>query len=76
MLLLCTGTPLQNSIKELWALLHFLDANKFPSCEYFEAQHSLDNADQVWVCDSLTTKCHCRPKGQLISGHEITGGIA
>lgn len=53
-LLVCTGTPLQNSIKELWALLHFLDANKFPSCEYFEAQHSLDNADQVWVCDSLT----------------------
>ncbi|KAL3153482.1 hypothetical protein ABBQ38_011813 [Trebouxia sp. C0009 RCD-2024] len=45
--LLITGTPLQNSIKELWALLHFLDANKFPSCEYFEAQHSLDNADQV-----------------------------
>lgn len=41
------GTPLQNSIKELWALLHFLDANKFPSCEYFEAQHSLDNAEQV-----------------------------
>lgn len=41
------GTPLQNSIKELWALLHFLDADKFPSCEYFEAQHSLDNADQV-----------------------------
>lgn len=46
----CTaGTPLQNSIKELWALLHFLDATKFPSCEYFEAQHSLDSADQVWV---------------------------
>ena len=45
----CAGTPLQNSIKELWALLHFLDANKFPSCEHFEAQHSLDNADQVCV---------------------------
>ncbi|KAL0021888.1 hypothetical protein WJX77_011593 [Trebouxia sp. C0004] len=45
--LLITGTPLQNSIKELWALLHFLDANKFPSCEHFEAQHSLDNAEQV-----------------------------
>ena len=43
----CTGTPLQNSIKELWALLHFLDAYKFPSCEQFEARHSLDSADEV-----------------------------
>ena len=34
------GTPLQNSIKELWALLHFLDFYKFPCCEQFEAQHS------------------------------------
>ena len=48
------GTPLQNSIKELWALLHFLDANKFPSCEHFEAQHSLDNAEQVGLVSCLT----------------------
>ncbi len=26
--LLVTGTPLQNSLKELWALLHFLEPNK------------------------------------------------
>lgn len=28
--LLVTGTPLQNNIKELWALLHFLHPEKFP----------------------------------------------
>ena len=26
--LLITGTPLQNSLKELWALLHFIMPNK------------------------------------------------
>ncbi|CAM8886705.1 unnamed protein product [Rhodiola kirilowii] len=33
--LLITGTPLQNSVEELWALLHFLDPNKFRSKDVF-----------------------------------------
>ncbi|KAL0923098.1 hypothetical protein M5K25_007143 [Dendrobium thyrsiflorum] len=33
--LLVTGTPLQNSVEELWALLHFLDAGKFSSKDDF-----------------------------------------
>ncbi|KAG9142953.1 hypothetical protein Leryth_006227 [Lithospermum erythrorhizon] len=33
--LLITGTPLQNSVEELWALLHFLDTNKFKSKDEF-----------------------------------------
>lgn len=37
--LLITGTPLQNSLKELWALLHFIMPHKFPSWEDFEAIH-------------------------------------
>ena len=37
--LLVTGTPLQNSLNELWCLLHFLHADKFPSLTDFEAQH-------------------------------------
>jgi len=45
--LLVTGTPLQNSIKELWALLHFLEPNKFPSCSHFEANHSLSDTESV-----------------------------
>lgn len=36
--LLITGTPLQNSLKELWALLHFLHPGKFPDCEAFEVR--------------------------------------
>ncbi|XP_046601523.1 chromodomain-helicase-DNA-binding protein 1 isoform X1 [Neodiprion lecontei] len=42
--LLITGTPLQNSLKELWALLHFIMPNKFNSWEEFEKEH--DNAAQ------------------------------
>lgn len=45
--LLITGTPLQNSIKELWALLHFLEPHRFPDCADFEANHSLENAEHV-----------------------------
>ena len=29
------GTPVQNHLAELWSLLHFLDAAKFPSQEDF-----------------------------------------
>ncbi|XP_015190344.1 PREDICTED: chromodomain-helicase-DNA-binding protein 1 isoform X4 [Polistes dominula] len=42
--LLITGTPLQNSLKELWALLHFIMPDKFDSWEEFEQEH--DNAAQ------------------------------
>ncbi|XP_056146515.1 chromodomain-helicase-DNA-binding protein 1 isoform X2 [Lampris incognitus] len=37
--LLITGTPLQNSLKELWSLLHFIMAEKFHSWELFEEEH-------------------------------------
>ena len=33
---LLTGTPLQNSMHELWCLLHFIQPEKFPSEEDFE----------------------------------------
>lgn len=38
--LLITGTPLQNSLKELWSLLHFLSPAEFPSLEQFEQRYS------------------------------------
>lgn len=37
--LLITGTPLQNSLKELWALLHFIMPEKFVTWEDFEKEH-------------------------------------
>ncbi|KAL3289544.1 hypothetical protein HHI36_022961 [Cryptolaemus montrouzieri] len=37
--LLITGTPLQNSLKELWALLHFIMPEKFVTWEEFEKEH-------------------------------------
>ncbi|XP_055517457.1 chromodomain-helicase-DNA-binding protein 2 isoform X4 [Leucoraja erinacea] len=37
--MLITGTPLQNSLKELWSLLHFIMPEKFHSWEDFEEEH-------------------------------------
>lgn len=37
--LLITGTPLQNSLKELWALLHFIMPHKFATWDDFERVH-------------------------------------
>ncbi|KAI3840501.1 hypothetical protein MKX03_000788 [Papaver bracteatum] len=37
--LLITGTPLQNSVGELWALLHFLDPVKFKSKDEFSEKY-------------------------------------
>jgi len=45
--LLVTGTPLQNSIQELWALLHFLEPEKFDDMEAFIEAHSLETDEGV-----------------------------
>ncbi|KAF6775774.1 hypothetical protein AHF37_03202 [Paragonimus kellicotti] len=48
--LLITGTPLQNTMKELWALLHFIMPEKFPDWDEFERSYSVtadDPADRV-----------------------------
>ncbi|KAG9443646.1 hypothetical protein H6P81_014986 [Aristolochia fimbriata] len=37
--LLITGTPLQNSVEELWALLHFLDPVKFKNKDDFVVKY-------------------------------------
>ena len=33
--ILCTGTPIQNDMKELWTLLHFIDNESFESMDEF-----------------------------------------
>nr|CAH8853364.1 unnamed protein product [Trichobilharzia regenti] len=43
--LLVTGTPLQNTMKELWALLHFIMPDVFPDWEEFEQTYSVSADD-------------------------------
>ena len=42
--MLITGTPLQNSLRELWALLHFIMPNKFVAWVDFEHEHGDSDA--------------------------------
>ena len=45
---LLTGTPLQNNMTELWALLSFLDPARFPSLEAFLAEYgSAKSAEEI-----------------------------
>lgn len=48
--LLVTGTPLQNSLKELWSLLHFLKPEAFGNWEDFEEEYSFPS--HIPVSDS------------------------
>jgi SNF2 family DNA or RNA helicase len=38
--ILITGTPLQNSLKELWSLLHFIMPNYFDDWNHFDSKYS------------------------------------
>lgn len=51
--LLLTGTPIQNSMSELWALLHFIMPNLFDSHEQF----------QEWFSKDI--EAHSQEKGEL-----------
>jgi chromodomain-helicase-DNA-binding protein 1 len=42
--LLVTGTPLQNSMRELWALLNFLEPGRFGTAEDFDAAYKVEGA--------------------------------
>lgn len=65
--LLLTGTPLQNSLTELWSLLHFLEPSLFSDISYFQAWFDFDDLQakrgQERVLDAeiqhhLVTKLH------------------
>jgi SWI/SNF-related matrix-associated actin-dependent regulator of chromatin subfamily A member 5 len=51
--LLLTGTPLQNNLHELWALLNFLLPDVFSSVEDFDAWFDIHNGDQDKVVSQL-----------------------
>lgn len=45
--ILLSGTPLQNNLTELWALLHFLDPLKNESLSYFLESYKLEKSEDV-----------------------------
>lgn len=51
--LLITGTPLQNNLHELWALLNFLLPDVFGDSEAFDQWFSSQNSDQDTVVQQL-----------------------
>ena len=53
--LLLTGTPLQNNMHELWALLNFLVPDVFTDCASFDAAFDLGKSE---VDDSMLHKAH------------------
>ena len=48
-----TGTPLQNSLRELWCLLHFTQSESFPKWEEFEKHHRLYDEGDACGLDQL-----------------------
>ena len=67
--LLITGTPLQNSMKELWALLHFLDPWRYPNCQQFEEENDPHDAAKV---HSSHNKCSKPQLQQPVCSHLLT----
>ncbi len=62
-----SGTPLQNSLQELWNLLHFLAPKKFASLEDFQTQYSdLKEKDQI-------EKLHAELKPHLLRRYVCRG---
>jgi SNF2 family DNA or RNA helicase len=41
--------PRQNNLRELWALLHFLEPQLFPDCDAFAERYDLEDAEKVGV---------------------------
>ena len=53
---LLTGTPLQNSLAELFMLLSFLDKSKFDSLEDFEHEFAdISQEEQACPCSRICT---------------------
>ena len=52
--LLLTGTPLQNNLHELWALLHFLHPEMFSDSRVFDAAFDLSKGQ----IDESVRDCH------------------
>lgn len=51
--LLLTGTPIQNNLTELWALLHFCMPNVFNNLEDFLMAFPIDNSRGAHMYNNL-----------------------
>ena len=58
---LLTGTPLQNNLHELWALLNFLLPDVFASSEQFDEWFDLDIDDVTPNSASSPSRTSCAP---------------
>lgn len=56
--LLITGTPLQNSLKELWSLLHFLMPDKYVPIHTFSILLNKSGENGI-LCDLSGICCIC-----------------
>lgn len=56
--LLLTGTPLQNNLHELWALLNFLLPDVFSSAEDFDSWFNLKGVDKSVEQQAVIEKLH------------------
>lgn len=50
---LLSGTPLQNNISELWALLNFIDPGRFSNLPHFLEEFKMENINDVEKLQSL-----------------------
>lgn len=56
--LLLTGTPLQNNLHELWALLNFLLPEVFSSSSEFDKTFDLVDTDDIKVKENIINQLH------------------
>jgi SWI/SNF-related matrix-associated actin-dependent regulator of chromatin subfamily A member 5 len=56
--LLITGTPLQNDLHELWALLNYIMPDVFDSSDSFDEWFSMDKGGGQQQSDNVIRKLH------------------
>lgn len=76
---LLTGTPLQNSLEELFYLMNFLEPDKFPNVEEFKAAYAtLNDKDKVSLVCATSMPCawHAYARKYLLDHGRRTVAVA
>lgn len=74
--MLLTGTPLQNSVEELFSLLNFLEPSQFPSeTAFLEEFGDLKTEEQVNGPEGVKRRCggclHRQGKTKPLAGSDV-----